>query len=160
VVDYTGEWFSTARAGLSSAGFAVVRVFVDSAAPEGIVLSQDPAGGRAVKGTEVVLEVSNGAYTPIVMPDVTDKSEQRARDMLAAAGHTGEIVIVVEEVSDYAQDDTVLRAEPRDGTRLARTDTVTLHIAEWDSSYTWSPPPSSTTTEQSSSPPPPLPQAD
>lgn len=160
VVDYTGEQFGVARAGLTSAGFAVVRVFVDSAAPSGVVVGQDPAGGRAVKGSEIVLEVSNGAYTPIVMPDVTGKTEQRARDMLAMADHTGEIVIVLEEVSDYAQDGTVLRAEPRDGTRLARTDTVTLHIAEWDGSYTWSPTPTpSSTSEQPSSPPAPLPQA-
>ncbi|MPY81955.1 MAG: Stk1 family PASTA domain-containing Ser/Thr kinase [Actinophytocola sp.] len=131
VTDYTGKSYETANAGLSAAGFDVNRVAVDSDQPQGIVVNQDPSSGTAVKGSTVTVEVSNGSQQLIEMPDVIDRTEDEARQMLSDAGHTGEVQVVENETSDPSRDGLVSSTTPEAGDELQRSDTVTLYVDKY-----------------------------
>lgn len=128
VTDYTGRSEEVARAGLEAAGFTVVIQWVHSARPRGEVLRQHPDHGRAVKGSEVVLDVSTGAHQPITMPDLIGQTEAEAREALQSAGHTGEIRTKQDAVADEDEDRKIIATTPDSGDTMRRNATVTLHI--------------------------------
>ncbi|MGH3949084.1 MAG: Stk1 family PASTA domain-containing Ser/Thr kinase [Pseudonocardiaceae bacterium] len=131
VTDYTGRSFDTAQAGLSGAGFEVVRQDVDSDRPAGEVVGQKPNGGEAVKGSKVVVEVSNGADEPMTVPSLVGKTEAEAREALRSAGHTGEITIEQEPVSNPDQNGRVTKSDPSSGSTIKKSDRVTLFLGEF-----------------------------
>jgi eukaryotic-like serine/threonine-protein kinase len=69
VPDVTGEDQGAAIARLSSAGFKIERQEKDVDSPEGdgVVIEQDPAGGKAEKGTTVTIVV--GKFNPNLNPE-------------------------------------------------------------------------------------------
>ncbi|GAA5105852.1 Stk1 family PASTA domain-containing Ser/Thr kinase [Haloechinothrix salitolerans] len=131
VTDYTGESFETADAGLRAVGFEVNRVDVDSDQPEGTVVGQDPNDGKAVKGSVVTVEVSNGSQQKIEMPDVIDKTEDEAKQILADAGHTGNVEVVKNPVDDPDRNGLVSSSNPEVGNDMRRSDSVTLYVDEY-----------------------------
>jgi beta-lactam-binding protein with PASTA domain/predicted Ser/Thr protein kinase len=132
VVDYTDETFEAAKAGLEAAGFKVERKDVDSDKEEGIVVKQSPNEGEQVKGSTIVLEVSNGADAEITMPEVIDLTEDEARAKLKEAGHKGEIEIKDEPTADPARDGLVSASEPGEDDTLKASDKVVLHIDRFE----------------------------
>lgn len=129
ITDYTGRFYDAAQAGLSAAGFVVVGRVVDSDLPGGVVVRQNPGRGKAVKGSEVVLEASNGAHEPMTVPDdLIGMTEPEARDALLAAGHTGEVRIETRIVEDIAWDGRVTATYPSGGDTMTRSGTVTLYL--------------------------------
>ncbi|WP_051399472.1 Stk1 family PASTA domain-containing Ser/Thr kinase [Haloechinothrix halophila] len=131
VTDYTGKSFETADAGLRAVGFDVERVDVDSDKPEGTVVGQNPSSGKAVKGSTVTVEVSNGSQQVMQMPDVIDKTEDEAKQMLADAGHVGDVEVVKNEVDDPSRNGLVSSSDPDVGNDMRRSDSVTLYVDEY-----------------------------
>ncbi|MPY78975.1 MAG: Stk1 family PASTA domain-containing Ser/Thr kinase [Actinophytocola sp.] len=131
VRDYVGKTFETAEAGLSALDFTVNRIDVDSDQPEGIVVGQDPRSGQAVKGSTVTVEVSNGSQQTIQMPDVIDKTEDEAKQLLADAGHTGDVEVVKNPTDDPNRNGLVSSSTPKAGQNMRRSDTVTLYVDEY-----------------------------
>lgn len=131
VTDYTGRPYRVAEAGLSAAGFTVIRTDIDSHRPAGEVLRQTPNRGEAVKGSDVVLEVSTGADEPITMPRLIGKTDGEARSLLHAAGHTGQIQVTPQVVDSQNWDGKITSTAPNGGDTVAKSDTVTLYVGEY-----------------------------
>lgn len=126
IVDYTGEPFGQAEAGLEGAGFEVVRNDVDSAESEGTVVRQSPSSGEAVEGSEVTLDVSNAADESMDMPSVEGLTESDARSALDDAGHMGDVSTETEQVDDSGDDGRVVDSSPGEGDSMTRSSSVTL----------------------------------
>ncbi|MPY99869.1 MAG: Stk1 family PASTA domain-containing Ser/Thr kinase [Actinophytocola sp.] len=131
VKDYTGRSFETAEAGLQAVGFKVNPVRVDSDQPEGTVVGQDPSSGEAVKGSTVTVEVSNGSQQMMQMPDVIDKTEDEAKQILSDAGYVGDVEVVKNEVDDPNRNGLVSSSDPDVGKDMRRSDPVTLYVDEY-----------------------------
>ncbi len=145
VVDYAGKSEDAAYAGLSSVGFEVVTAWTASAEPKGTVVSQTPDSGKAVKGSEVVITVSDGSEHPMTMPDLFGMTESEAREELVDAGHTGVVQVAEYELEKRYQQyhGVVVATRPEDGTTIKQADRVVLYIGEYrDESGKSDPPPS------------------
>ncbi len=158
VVDYTGKSEEAAHAGLSSVDFDVVTEWTASAEPKGTVVGQKPDSGKAVKGSTVVITVSDGSEHPMTMPDLFGMTETEAREELADAGHTG-----VVHVTEYELEETyreyhglVVATRPEEETTIKQADRVVFYIGEYEPapSTSTSPGPTSTRSEPPPSEPP------
>ncbi|MDO5669922.1 MAG: Stk1 family PASTA domain-containing Ser/Thr kinase [Corynebacterium sp.] len=127
----SGMQVEQAEATLDSLGFIPQVDMVDSAEPEGRVLTVENEGAQARPGTTVRLEVSNGMI--ITMPDLTRRNEADARAALESAGWTGELRIG-EPVKTGALVDAGLTAahNPTAGTEFRKDAVVTLRLWEFD----------------------------
>jgi serine/threonine-protein kinase len=103
---------------------SVERVF-DDTAPEGQVLSQKPADGKAPIGSGVGLTVSKG-HAPVAVPRVVGKSKARAETLLKAAGFK---VVVSTAFSDQIDRDEVISVDPSEGVEAPFESTVTLTVS-------------------------------
>lgn len=123
------EDVNDARRTLENAGFKVTIEQVDSAKPEGTVISQTPTGNaRADKGSTVTLRVSKG--NQIEMPDLTGLTEEQAEDRLRTLGWNGNLNIQNEQVNTGSpQKDKVISQTPTKGSPISKGSTVTLVIA-------------------------------
>ncbi|WP_019813610.1 Stk1 family PASTA domain-containing Ser/Thr kinase [Saccharomonospora saliphila] len=130
VPNMTGKPFEEARSTLSELGLEVKREDVDHEEPKGTVVNQEPNGGRVTKGSEVRLEVSNGAQAQIQVPDVTGMSEQDAVAALKNAGWTGSHTVETEQVSDSDDVGTVTNTNPAPGSSMAKNQSIVLYIGE------------------------------
>jgi len=124
---------SDGQAELERAGFNVqVQQEASANVDEGFIIRQQPfAGARVSRGDTITLVVSIG--NKVVMPDVTGKSEEEAKQMIAAAG-------LFVSFSDYQGRDrlgslfdkfaplTVVSTLPAPGTLVARGTGVTLGV--------------------------------
>ena len=79
--------WNQARETLESLGFVPKPQFVDSLEPADRVLSVDGAGTKRPEGSDVRVEVSNGAL--MHMPDITHKNHGQALSALRDAGWEG-----------------------------------------------------------------------
>ncbi|WP_434451948.1 Stk1 family PASTA domain-containing Ser/Thr kinase [Lentzea sp. E54] len=123
------EDVNDARRTLEDAGFKVTIEQVDSAKPEGTVISQTPTGNaRADKGSLVTLRVSKG--NQIEMPDLTGMTEEQAENRLKSLGWNGNLNVQNEQVNTGSpQKDKVISQTPTKGSPISKGSTVTLVIA-------------------------------
>ena len=95
-------------------------------AAEGTVFRQNPGGGSSAdKGSTVQLFVSKGAEQ-VTVPNTVGVSETDARDRLAAAGLTANVVKVFADV-DEGQ---VVAQEPAGGSSAAKGTSVRLNVSK------------------------------
>jgi serine/threonine-protein kinase len=150
VVDVTGKSEDDARSALEAAGFKVAVQQQESADKDpGTVLSQNPASGKAARGSTVTLTV---AIEPkqIAVPDVVGRSQNQATKTLSGEGFE----VGVEEVAvDTPDDDGVVQKQsPAGDKKVDRGSTVTITVGRFDPALNPDPtvttttPPASTTT--------------
>jgi serine/threonine-protein kinase len=129
-----------AQAKLHAAGFNGNPTFVNnSTAPQGQVISQNPAPGTtATKGTTVNFNVSNGP-PQVTVPDVVGYTSQQAVSTLEAAG----FLVDQQYVStDASQDNIVQRQNPPGNSQAEKGSHVTIVVGQ----HSPGPPPTTTTT--------------
>jgi beta-lactam-binding protein with PASTA domain len=127
--------------------FNVDEEFSDSVA-RGIVIRQDPAAGtEATVGDTVLLVVSLGPE-PVEVPDLSNMTEQEARQALEGRNLVINVSNGTQPVADPAQDGRVVNQEPSAGTTVNQGDTVTVTLGEYTPPPTTTTvPPTTTTTE-------------
>ncbi|MGH2977322.1 MAG: Stk1 family PASTA domain-containing Ser/Thr kinase [Gaiellaceae bacterium] len=145
IPNVVGETINVASANLHADGFNPNPTYVDSSAPQGQVIHQNPAPGTsAPRGSTVDLQVSNGPPQTTVPPVVADTS-QLAVQMLENAGF--KVSQQYETVTDPSQDNIVQAQNPEGGSQAAKGSTVTITVGQY------SPGPGTTTTTTTSPPP-------
>ena len=121
----------TATAAIRDADLSVVpgnAQDFDDAVPVGAVLRTDPAAGTELAVNAAVTLVLSAGPRPIVVPQVTGKSQQDAEKALTDAGFT--IGTVTKTFDAKADPGTVLRTSPTVGGSAARGSPVTLTVAD------------------------------
>ncbi|ASR33673.1 serine/threonine protein kinase [Prauserella marina] len=134
VVNYTGETYETAKAKLEQAGFKVNRKDIASDQDEGIVVNQTPNAGSFKAGTEIELQVSNGANQQIQMPDLRGMTQDQALAELRNRGWEGQVSTQTEEVRDSDDVGKVTNTDPSSGSTITKDQSITLYIGEEDGS--------------------------
>ncbi|MHB8643612.1 MAG: Stk1 family PASTA domain-containing Ser/Thr kinase [Gaiellaceae bacterium] len=147
VPDVRNMQYDSAASILQGKGFAVARKDVDSQQPAGVVLSQSPAPNSAVKpNSTVTLTVSKGPTTSAV-PNVVGQDVGSAKALLSSAGFGSRVVM--QDVTDPAQDGIVQSQDPAFNTQAKPGTTVTLIVGHYTGT--------TTTTPTTTPPPPPTP---
>jgi serine/threonine-protein kinase len=125
VPEVVGQQKDDAVAELKRLGLKAKIVEVDMNVRKDQVLKVTPvAGTELFEGSEVTLEVSNGT---VVVPSLVGLTEAAARQECARVG----LDCVVQRRADDSQPPgTVLETNPVAGTKVSRSDTVTLIVAE------------------------------
>ncbi|MCX2948533.1 Stk1 family PASTA domain-containing Ser/Thr kinase [Lentzea sp. NEAU-D7] len=118
-----------ARQTLEGSGFKVVIEPVDSAKPEGTVISQNPvANSKADKGTTVTLRVSKG--NQFEMPDLVGMTQREAEQKLRSLGWNAAFNVQKETVTDPSKRDQVLTQQPAKGTSITKGTAVTVTVGQ------------------------------
>jgi eukaryotic-like serine/threonine-protein kinase len=114
-----------AESNLASAGFNRVTIDrVDSAQPEGEVISVDPEAGSEVPlDTAITLEVSDG---DVAVPDIRGQDQATALQTLRAAGFSN---ITPETVDAPEAEGTALGTSPAAGTQASSDTAITLQVS-------------------------------
>ena len=121
--------YSTALQQLQAAGFAVARTDVESAEPQGVVVSQVPSGSAtAAKGSTVNVSVSNGPQTTPV-PDVSGQTTANAKATLTAAGF--KVVVTPQDTDVETFDGIVISQDPPGNTQQDPNTIVTLFVGAY-----------------------------
>ena len=117
VPNVVGQDEATATSTLQAAGFKVGVQRANSAdVPEGLVISQDPPGGQAKKGSTVTILVSVGPELASV-PGVIGLSEE---DAIATLQSQGFVPTVQDMTANNASEDgIVLNQDPAGGSAVA-----------------------------------------
>ncbi|GLZ32663.1 serine/threonine protein kinase [Lentzea sp. NBRC 105346] len=110
------------------ADFTVTVNQVDNAKPAGEVVSQNPPGGRAAKGSAVTINVSKG--NQIEMPDLTGLTETQAKNKLKELGWNGNLNVQKVSTTDQDQVGKVQAQNPQKGASIGKGSTVTITIGE------------------------------
>ncbi|MFF5087597.1 Stk1 family PASTA domain-containing Ser/Thr kinase [Streptomyces niveus] len=129
VPDLTGKSLADAKDALRRVGLApgvITRSFDEETAQGEIIRSQPKAGTELRPDAGVALVVSKGR--PVHMPDVTGQSEEEATASLEDAGL--DVKIAAERVNSPEEEGSVAEQSAREGSRLARGDSVTLTISK------------------------------
>ncbi|MEV0947012.1 Stk1 family PASTA domain-containing Ser/Thr kinase [Rhodococcus sp. NPDC049939] len=130
VPDVTGQTVDVAQENIEAAGFEVTIENVDSGAPEGQVISTDPAGGStADKGDTITINVSNG--NNIQMPDLTGKTVSQALALLRGAGWTGSSSSLDQSQRATLDPDMVGRIMSQQqppGSEITKTSVVSIEV--------------------------------
>lgn len=130
VPDVVGQKSEEALAGLKDAGFDAKVTQEYSDKPAGVIVSQDPAGGSALKqGGQVALVASKGAE-PADVPSVVGQAASEATATLRNAGFETNVVQVP---SDEAAG-TVVAQSPSAGESAPKGSSVRINVAEGGSS--------------------------
>ena len=126
VPDVVGQQYQAARTVLINAGFEVEQERVTSNAPRDRVLREDPQPGTEVdRGSTVTLTVSDGPGSTVV-PDVTNLTQARARELLEQQGFR---VAVQREPSDTIDRGRATRTSPAGGQQIERGTRITLFVS-------------------------------
>jgi len=128
VPNLRGKTVDEATSALQQAGLTlgqVTQIFSDTV-PEGRVVRQDPADGKAPTGDPVALWVSKG-HGPVAVPAVVGKTQDRAERMLRAAGF---VPVVEVAYSDQIARGLVIKVDPNEGTPTTFGDPVTLTVSQ------------------------------
>ncbi len=114
-----------ARLALTQAKLLLGRVTpIDSDAPEGTVLEQDPLPNTVVDvGTLISITVSNGK---IFIPDVIGMNQTQAKNALVNAGF---IVDIVKQADAFLSPGTVISQTPEPDTFALKGSIITLTVA-------------------------------
>ncbi|SEP68133.1 serine/threonine protein kinase [Lentzea xinjiangensis] len=130
VPNVVGDDVDDARQTLIGSNFKVQVEEVDSAKPQGQVLSQTPAGNsKAAKDTTVTLKVSRG--NQLEMPDLTGLTQREAETKLKALGWNGNLNVEEQQVTNPQQKDKVLTQNPAKGQQITKGSTVTITVAKF-----------------------------
>lgn len=134
IPDVRGMEFSEAVKTLDASGFktgTVTRV-TDNLKPSGTVIAQNPASPALVLNNRMVeLLVSEGApgrAEMVVVPDMKGQTEKLARQILEQSDLSVAKIITVE--SNQVPVGSVLRTQPRAGSRVPHGNAVTLYLAK------------------------------
>jgi beta-lactam-binding protein with PASTA domain/tRNA A-37 threonylcarbamoyl transferase component Bud32 len=121
VPDVTGKPRAEAEAALDEAGFrvAVSEVFSESVA-KGRVVAQDPANGRAARGSTVQLQVSKGPEL-ITVPDVSGMKRKEAVARLEALGLKTRVFAI-------PGPGTVRSTDPGAGAKVRKGATIRVYV--------------------------------
>ena len=139
VPDVQGQSQGAVAAALEEAGLQIAVDEQESSEEPGTVLAQDPAAGASVaRGSTVTITVAEEPPR-VEVPDVTSLTPAEARDELEAAGLSAREQR--EEVTDPAQDGTVLSQSPSAGTSRTRGSRVTIVVGRLAASPTPTPSP-------------------
>ncbi|HKR50925.1 MAG TPA: Stk1 family PASTA domain-containing Ser/Thr kinase [Pseudonocardiaceae bacterium] len=127
VPDVVGTNIDQAQRNITGNSLTVQIQEVDSTAPKGQVLKQNPDGGTAVKaGTQVVLTVSRG--NQLQMPDLRGQTRSQAANTLQRLGFNGTLRQVGVPVNDPDQVGIVVAQDVPAGTGFARDQTITITV--------------------------------
>jgi serine/threonine-protein kinase len=123
VPDVTNKSQADAEQILRTAGFKpqASQAF-DDEVPAGTVISQNPAGGKADKGSTVTLVVSKGPDV-VEVPDVVGKKPDEAARILEAAGFKAH-----KEDAPFSRNRRVYATDPPAGQKARRGSTVTYFV--------------------------------
>lgn len=124
VPDFTGKPASQAEGKLTDLGLKVDASKEENSdtVPKGMVISQDPRGGRLFRGDTVTLVVSKGPVM-VAVPNVVGQQVQQAQAALEAAGFK---VAVRRALGGYFG--TVRLQDPAGGSKAPKGSVVTLTI--------------------------------
>jgi eukaryotic-like serine/threonine-protein kinase len=121
-----GKPFEQASSELQGRNFAVRRRDVESNAPAGTVVAQNPAANTfAAEGSTVILQVSKGPKTTAV-PNVEGQERDAAVAALEDAGFR--VNVVEEEVDSEDFSNIVLRQDPAPSAQAKPGSTVTIVV--------------------------------
>jgi len=140
VPSVVGMSIADAQTALHNAGFNGNPTYVNNSdAPQGQVISQNPAGGTSEpQGTTINLSVSNGP-PQVTVPDVVGYTSQQAVSTLEAAGFK---VQQQYTSTDPSQDNIVQTQSPAGNSPAPAHSTVVITIGQ----HSPGPPPPTTTT--------------
>jgi serine/threonine-protein kinase len=142
VPNVVGMNIADAQTALHNAGFNGNPSYVNSDAPQGQVISQNPAPNTSeTKGTTVNLSVSNGP-PQVTVPDVVGYTSQQAVSTLEHAGFQVNQQTVA---TDASQQNIVQSQNPAGNARALKGSTVTIVVGQ-HSPGPPPPPPTTTTT--------------
>ncbi|HEY2764224.1 MAG TPA: Stk1 family PASTA domain-containing Ser/Thr kinase [Pseudonocardiaceae bacterium] len=128
VPDVVGSPVEQAQRNIAGARLTPQIQQVDSAAPQGQVLQQNPPGGTQVKlGGTVTLTVSRGNL--LQMPDLTGKTPSQAKSLLEGLGWSGNLNQVATTVSDENNVGRIVDQDVRAGSGFTRDQTITVTVA-------------------------------
>ncbi|WP_371578829.1 Stk1 family PASTA domain-containing Ser/Thr kinase [Streptomyces sp. NBC_01314] len=127
VPDVQGIKFDEAEAQLTDKGFKVEKKTEESERTAGIVIAQDPDGGKIEKGSTVTLTVAKAPDKETV-PDVSRQSCDAAKNQMAANNLVGTCTEV--ETDDDNLVGKVVATTPEAGSELNKGDTVTIQIGK------------------------------
>ncbi|CCH27356.1 Stk1 family PASTA domain-containing Ser/Thr kinase [Actinosynnema sp. NPDC047251] len=130
VPDVTGQTLQRAKETLEGNGFRVQAKDVDSPKDQGEVVAQNPAPGRAEKGSIVTLSVSKG--NQFLMPDLTGMTEGQARSKLSQLGWTGDLNVSERiPTTEIGQDKKIAEAEIRPDQPLAKNARINVKVFDF-----------------------------
>jgi serine/threonine-protein kinase len=129
----TGLSLDKAVAKLDAAHLAkgAVHQVYDDQVPQGDVVRQSPADGKAPQGSAVDLWVSKG-HAPVPVPAVVGKSQQKAERALKAAGFTP--VVSFAFSNDIARG-KVISVDPQEATKTPYGSPVTIQVSQGPESF-------------------------
>jgi serine/threonine protein kinase/beta-lactam-binding protein with PASTA domain len=129
VPDVVGTNIDQAQRNIVVAHLTAAVQDVDSTAPKGQVLRQNPGGGNTVKaGSTVTLTVSRG--NQIQMPDLRGQTPSQAQNALRKLGWTGTLKQVFTPVEDAGQVGFIVAQDVPVGTGFARDQTITITVGQ------------------------------
>jgi len=146
VPDLAGRTAAEAEAILRQQGFEVAQQLENSdTVPQGTVLRTQPGSGTVLEVGETVTLVVSAGPEQVIVPNVTEKTEQTAVDELQLAGFRVEVV--EQALPPGSPDDgRVLGQNPTGGQRAQRGATVTITVGRAEAL------PTSTTTTTTEAP--------
>lgn len=100
----------------------------DSAKDKGTFTKQDPAGGTSVEKGSVVKVWFSAGPRPTAVPDVSNKSQDEARQILQNQGFKVSDVTNIEDSATVTVNN-VTRTDPEAGQNIAKGSTITLYIS-------------------------------
>jgi eukaryotic-like serine/threonine-protein kinase len=98
----------------------------DSTHPAGTIIDQIPKAGSVVKSNASVTLVVSTGVEPVVMPDVTDKTEEEATAELSAAGLKANVIKVID---DNVEKGHVVNTDPRAGQEVEKGSEVKVYVS-------------------------------
>ncbi|HEU0086322.1 MAG TPA: Stk1 family PASTA domain-containing Ser/Thr kinase [Pseudonocardiaceae bacterium] len=135
-----------AKSAISGARLAPQVQEVDSAAPKGQVLDQNPGAGTEAKvGSSVTLTVSRG--NQLEMPDLTGKILLDAQNTMRQLGWTGKFILLTTPVDDEDQAGRIVNQDVKPGSGITSDQTITVTVGKQNDSS------SSTSSENDLNPP-------
>ncbi|HEX7301994.1 Stk1 family PASTA domain-containing Ser/Thr kinase [Lentzea sp.] len=130
VPNVVGSDVDDARQTIIGSGLKVNVETIDSAKPEGEVISQTPTGNtKAAKDTTVTLRVSKG--NQLEMPDLTGLTQREAENKLKSLGWNGNLNVEEQQVSNPQQKDKIVSQNPAKGQPFTKGSTVTITVAKF-----------------------------
>ncbi|MEO7195744.1 MAG: Stk1 family PASTA domain-containing Ser/Thr kinase [Pseudonocardiaceae bacterium] len=127
VPDVVGTNVDQAQRNITVAHLTAQLQEVDSTAPRGQILKQNPAGGTAVKaGATVILTVSRG--NQLQMPDLRGLTPAQARDTLKKLGWLGMLNQMSTPVDDTTQVGIVVAQDVPPAAGFGRDQTITITV--------------------------------
>jgi len=128
VPDVTGSSLNDATNAIQGANLTLgdVHKIYSPTVNEGDVVREDPAGGKAPRGSPVELWVSKGR-APVPIPAVVGKQQARAERLLRRAGF---VPVVQTAFSDQIGRGIVIRVDPAEATPTTYGDPVTITVSQ------------------------------